>query len=297
MAPELAHGLMRVLIEESCRVQELGHYSAYSGEAETVAVLGGAGRMGSWLGRFLATQGHRVRIVDPAAAANGTEGASLADALWDATLAFVATPLEGVGDRIDEIVGSGFHGVVCDIASVKGHLGGAIARARAAGVGITSLHPMFGPDVRTLSDRVIVVCDCGDAAATARVSALFGETAATLVPLSLERHDEIASYVLGLSHLINLVFARVLAGSGFSHDELAAVGSTTFQAQMTTTTDVVGESPELYYSIQSLNPRNREVYAALARTVEEWAGWVDRSEPGEFARAMQAAAAWVERRG
>jgi len=136
LPPELAHDLMRLLIEESCRVQEIGHHSAYSGTAESVAVLGGAGRMGGWLVRFLETQGHRVRVVDAAAPAD----ADLRAALWEATLAFVATPLAGVGERLDEIVASGFSGAVCDVASVKGHLRPAIERAMAtAGAWITDL--------------------------------------------------------------------------------------------------------------------------------------------------------------
>ena len=292
LAPEMAHDLMRQLIEEACRLQEIGHYSAYSGEAATIAILGGAGRMGRWLTRFLESQGHRVRIVDPEAAPG--EGVALGDALAGASLAIVSTPLATVPEAIDAIVASGFRGVVCDIASVKGHLRSAIERARAVGVGVTSIHPMFGPDVRTLSDRVIVVCDCGDQAATERVATLFRETAARLVPLSLARHDEIAGYVLGLSHFANLAFARALARSGLSRAELESVGSTTFRSQMNTTAAVVAENPELYFSIQKLNGFSRRIHSELARAVSEWSDWIEGDDAEAFAVAMRGAHGWIE---
>jgi chorismate mutase/prephenate dehydrogenase len=296
VSSDLARGLMRLLIEESCRIQEVEQYSAYSGEAESILVVGGAGRMGRWLVRFLASQGHRVRIHDPAAAGESLPGevvATLEAGLDGATLALVATPLEGVAAAIDAVSERGFGGVVCDVASLKGHLRPALERARERGAAVTSIHPMFGPGARTLSEQVIVVCDCGDRAATEKVVALFSETAATLVELSLERHDEIASYVLGLSHLLNLVFARALAESGVGHRELAAVGSTTFHAQLATTAIVIAESPELYFAIQRLNANTERVHRGLAESLADWTRWVAADDREAFARAMRSALDWL----
>jgi chorismate mutase / prephenate dehydrogenase len=296
VAPDLARGLMRLLIEEACRIQEVEQYSAYSGEAESILVLGGAGRMGRWLVRFLASQGHRVRVFDPAAVAGRGPAAavdSLDAGLDGATLVFVATPLETVAESIDAVTGRGFGGVVCDVASLKAHLRPALERARVRGAGVTSIHPMFGPGARTLSDQVIVVCDCGDRRATDRVVALFCETAATLVELSLERHDEIASYVLGLSHLLNLVFARSLAESGLGHRELAAVGSTTFHAQLATTASVIAESPDLYFGIQKLNANTDRVHRRLAASLDDWTRWIAAGDLEAFSRAMRSALDWL----
>ncbi|GMU64928.1 MAG: hypothetical protein AMXMBFR36_12020 [Acidobacteriota bacterium] len=292
----LARELMRSLIEESCRVQEAEHYSAFSGEAESVLVVGGAGQMGRWLVRFLESQGHRVRIFDPASpAGDPTRAETLAEGLAGASLALVAVPLATTASAIDAVVDAGFRGVVCDVASLKQHLRPAFERARAAGAAVASLHPMFGPGARTLSGRVVVVCDCGVPAATARVAALFRETAATLIELDLERHDRVAAWVLGLSHLINLVFVRALVSSGLGAAELAAIGSTTYAAQLATTRSVAGESPDLYYGIQRLNPFTPEVHGRTAAALEEWTRWVARGDEAGFSAAMSAARSWLDR--
>ncbi|MBP9146714.1 MAG: prephenate dehydrogenase/arogenate dehydrogenase family protein [Thermoanaerobaculia bacterium] len=303
LAPELARGVMRQLVEEACRVQEIDHFSTYSGESESILVVGGAGKMGQWLVRFFETQGHRVLIHDPALAALATSEASeaaggetvaaLADGLAAASMVFVAVPLDRVAGVVAEIAGLGYRGVLCDVASVKEHLRPALDAARDRGVAVTSIHPMFGAGARTLSDKVICLCDCGVPAATERVAGLFRETAVTLVPLSLERHDEIASYVLGLSHFLNLLFARVLATSGLSFAELTAVGSTTFHSQFATTESVVRENPLLYYEIQKSNRFSERVYREIERASADWIGWVERSEPGSFAEAMTGLSAWL----
>lgn len=295
LAPELASAVMGSLIDEACRVQEVERHAAYSGAAETVLVVGGRGRMGRWFGRFFGSQGHAVRVLD-----RNPDDGELADAgtlaagLEGATLALIAVPMEQVAESLDEIAAAGFGGTVCEIASLKGHLAPALARARAAGLAVTSIHPMFGPGVRTLAGRVICLCDCGVPRATEHVAGLFRDTAATLVPLSIERHDEIAAYVLGLSHLSNLVFARALAQSGLALGELSAVGSSTFQAQLATTAAVAGESPELYFAIQKLNAATPRVHAGLARAVEEITRWIAEGRLDAFAEAMAEARRWLE---
>lgn len=292
---DLAHGLMQQLIAEACRLQEEAHFSGYSGGAETVLVVGGAGKMGGWLARFFANQGHAVRSYDPRGSGSGEMPAarSLGDGLAGASLAVVAVPLDGTPAAIEEVVASGWRGLLFDVASLKGHLRPALARARGAGIAVTSLHPMFGPGARVLSDKVICLCDCGDEAATERAASLFRETAARLVYLSLEEHDRIASRVLGLSHFVNLLFGRALSESGLSRTELDAVGSTTFHAQLATTASVLQEDPELYFAIQRLNPFTAEVYEGLARALGEWRGWVDEGNDAAFVAAMEKARGWL----
>ncbi len=295
LAPELARGVMQQLVEEARRVQEVDHFSTYSGEAESILVVGGAGKMGGWLVRFFETQGHKVLVFDPASRGEGGAVAvTLAAGLAAASMVFVAVPLDRVAATVDEIAALGFSGVLCDVASVKEHLRPALEAARGRGIAVTSIHPMFGAGARTLSDKVICLCDCGVPAATERVAALFRETAVTLVPLSLERHDEIASYVLGLSHFLNLLFARVVARSGLSFAELAAVGSTTFHSQFVTTESVLRENPLLYYEIQRSNRFSERVYREVERAAADWIGWVKNGDSGRFADAMTALAAWLD---
>lgn len=294
LTPHLARSIMQLLIAESREEQERQTYSSYSGEAERILIVGGRGKMGRWLSCFFRNQGHEVLVHDVRQGEPAEDGAvSLEAGLARASCTVVSTSLEAVPAVIDEIAWRHYGGVVFDIASLKGHLKPALDRARAAGVRVTSIHPMFGPSARTLADKVICLCDCGDADATRVVEGFFRETAASLVRLSLEEHDRLVAYVLGLSHLINLLFVRVLAGSGDGVEGLRRVGSTTFLAQLATSATVIRENPDLYFAIQRLNPFTPKVYRALTEAVREVTGLVRDNDRAGFAVLMQAGRSWM----
>lgn len=289
LPPGAVRSLMETLIETARDEQEAVSYSTYRGELESILVVGGLGKMGRWFVDFLGNQGHRVSVWDTAAV--GDRG--LGDALGEASMALLAVPPEAVVGALDDLAGRQYGGTVFDIASLKAHLRPAITRARRAGLAVTSLHPMFGPNTRALSGQVVCVCDCGDPEATRRAEALFRDTAATLVRLSLEEHDRVISYVLGFSHLLNLLFAKVLANSGTTFDHLNRVGSTTFHAQIGTTATVVGEDAALYFGIQQLNPFTPELYEAVRRELQELTGWVLGDDQASFAGMMERARDWM----
>jgi len=86
--------------------------------------------------------------------------------------------------------------------------------------------------------------------------------------MSLDDHDRLIAYVLGLSHALNIAFFTALAESGEAAPKLAQMSSTTFDAQLDVASRVAQESPELYYEIQSLNDYGAESLEALSQAVE-----------------------------
>lgn len=295
----LSRNIMQLLLAESRAEQERLTYAAYTGSAERIAIIGGRGKMGRWLARFFSNQGHSVGIFDvgeavPQQPDDGlTSYSSLDHALDASTFAAVAVPLEAVPSVIEDVAHRGYAGILFDIASLKGHLKPAIAKSHKAGVSVTSIHPMFGPSAKTLSDQVICLCDCGDATATQRVRGFFAETAATLVDLSLDEHDRIASYVLGLSHLTNILFTRVLMHEGDSFEAINRVGSTTFHSQMATTGTVMQDNPELYFAIQKLNPYTEGLYAAVADEFANLTRSVAEGDRERFVTLMREGKEWL----
>ncbi len=291
LSPTTVRSLMQVLISAARAEQERISFSTYQGSAESIAVIGGAGRMGRWFVDFFRNQGHHVSISDPADPA----GPSLEDATAGTSLALIATPPDTVPLVLGSLASCGYQGTAFDIASLKDHLRPAITDAGEAGLSVTSIHPMFGPETRTLADQVICVCDCGDTAAAHRVRDLFSDTAATIVELSLEEHDRVVLYVLGLSHLVNLLFAKVLMGGNADFASLDRVGSTTFHAQVETASTVIGEDPGLYYMIQRLNPFTPDLYQALRREFDELSGWVLGDDRESFTEMMLQGRQWMSR--
>jgi chorismate mutase/prephenate dehydrogenase len=294
--PDLAETLLTALIEASLTRQETERVAASGrGEGRTAIVVGGLGRMGDWTARFLAEQGWRVVIADPAVdEPDALSVRKLDDAPADADLIVLAAPIQASADLLGALIVRGTGALVLDLASVKGPLIPQLQRAAEAGLRVASVHPMFGPDTRLLAGRHVLFMDCGRADAVREARALFAETMADCVDVPLEAHDGLMAWVLGLSHATNLVFADAVAGSGRSPDELAEIASTTFGRQLAIARDVTHENPALYFEIQRLNPDQPAVLESLRRSVERLIGAVEQGDGQAFAERMTAAADWVE---
>jgi chorismate mutase/prephenate dehydrogenase len=284
----LGRDLARFLIEKAVAEQASLRDAVYSGDALDTVVVGGKGGMGRWIGRFLAGQGHRVRVVDPAGGDSPFEEASSLAAAADADLVMVAVPMSACAAILEDLAELGPRGVVAEMCSLKGHLGPVVDRLRAAGVRVVSFHPMFGPDVRMLEGRTVAFCTDAPRADLEVVEGLFADTSARLVEMGPAEHDRRMGLVLGLTHLANLVFARALVHSGVGAAELAEVAGVTFGRQIATTREVTAENPSLYYEIQALNSLTPDTGRWLRAALDEWLDAVAEPDHGRFSELMTA---------
>lgn len=289
VSPELAEKILRMLIRGSLTTQEREQVVAGNqGSGRTALVIGGAGKMGAWFSEFLASQGFRVAIADPSGTLPGFEHVEdWSRSSLDYDLIVVATPL-AVGNRVlQQLALAKPRGVIFDIGSLKTPLRQGLQALQDAGCKVTSLHPMFGPDTDLLSGRHIIFVDLGNVDALQTAQGLFSATMAERAVMSLDEHDRLIAYVLGLSHALNIAFFTALAESGEAAPRLAQLSSTTYDAQVDIATRVSVESPELYFEIQSLNDYGRESLDALRAAVEKLWKAVSQRDQATFVRMMQ----------
>ena len=295
LPPELAGEIMGSLIRASLTYQERTRVEAQtSGAGKRVLIIGGAGKMGAWFGQFLSSQGFAVEIADTSEAPSPF--ARVAD--WragtlDYDIVIVATPMQVTGEVLVELAARRPRGLVIDIGSLKSPLKVGLKRLVEAGCKVTSIHPMFGPDAHLLSGRHVVFCDVGVPEATREARALFAPTMAEQHEMSIDDHDRLMAYVLGLSHALNLAFFTALAESGEGAPKLAHMSSTTFDSQLEVASRVADESPELYYEIQRLNAYGEESLQALKDAVERLVATVSGGDEAEFTRMMRQGRAYL----
>jgi chorismate mutase/prephenate dehydrogenase len=110
---------------------------------------------------------------------------------------------------------------------------------------------------------------------------------------TLDDHDRLIAYVLGLSHAVNIAFFTALAGSGEAAPRLVRLSSTTFDAQFDVAAKVASESPALYFEIQRLNEYGAESLEALSWAVERLRKLVETGDAAGFEQMMLTGRAYV----
>jgi len=296
ISPDLAESLLRQLIQSSLTTQERSRVAAHAqGSGKRALVIGGRGKMGGWFAEFLASQGFRVAIADPAAGPQGFDQVSdWQSAPLDYDLIVLATPLGATAELLHLLAQRAPRGLIFDLGSLKTPLRAGLHALVQAGCRVTSLHPMFGPDTELLSGRHVIFIDLGHPQALAEAQELFAPTMAERVVMDLDEHDRLIAYVLGLSHALNIAFFTALADSGEAALRLAKLSSTTFDSQLEVASRVASESPELYYEIQSSNEYGGESLKALQNAVQRLVAAVQDKNSREFAALMTRGRAYLD---
>ncbi|OGS43754.1 MAG: hypothetical protein A3K76_04935 [Euryarchaeota archaeon RBG_13_57_23] len=285
----LATELAVLLINDAVKIQTRN--AAKNLRGRSALIVGGSGRMGAWMCRFLSGRGASVTLWDPRGSLPGYRSVkSVRKVASESDLVVIASPLGVAAKELREVLRSSPQGTVFDICSVKDHLAKDIKAAAGRGTRITSVHPMFGPGVASPRGRNVLVCKCGCAGADREIVGLFSSAGAKVTKIGVDGHDELMAYVLGLPHLCTIAFASTAEKSRIPFAELARVQGPSFDRLARSAIELSKESRRVYHDIQLLNPKSKDMisgmekalaelrFAALARDPEAFRTIIDRCE-------------------
>ena len=256
------------------------------GFEKSALIIGGCGKMGQWFARFLSNQGFRVDISDLNQDENNVDYKTVK---LDYDYIIVAAPIDASGKILKDLATLKPKGIVLDIGSIKSPLKLPLMQLSDAGCKVVSIHPMFGPDVKLLSNKHVIFINMGDSASVEKVKQLFKPTMAEQIDMQLEDHDRLVAYILGLSHIVNIAFMLVLSESGEAAGTLSKLSSTTFDAQFAIGENVVSENPHLYLEIQKLNNYSSSTLNALGDAVQRIITVISNNQEQAFVKIMQKA--------
>jgi len=225
-----------------------------------VAIIGGAGKMGRWLTRYLIQHEHDVTISDIDRKNAGRFAKSLRIKLFNsnskaarsADLIAICTPINTVPNVINEILNDlNPSATVMEISSVKFPVISIMRKIALMGIRVLSVHPLFGPGVEDPSGERMALVPIHDAASEISFAKqLFPDI--EIISVDIEKHDHAMALTLSLTHFINIVLASVLAEEDVK--ELKNLGGTTFTMQLLLSESIMTENPGLCASIQMSNP-------------------------------------------
>ncbi|MCX8171024.1 MAG: prephenate dehydrogenase/arogenate dehydrogenase family protein [Candidatus Bathyarchaeota archaeon] len=229
-----------------------------------VAIIGGAGKMGSWFARYFLNRGQDVVIFD----VNSDKAYLIAESLGVkvckssseaariSDLLFVATPIEVTPKVISEVASELKKGsIIAEISSLKSKVFPVLREVSKLGLKTLSIHPLFGSGAQDMAGEKIALIPVSNPRLEESLAReIFPE--ASIIPVDCYLHDKIMALTLSLTHFINIAFASIIGEEDICM--LRQLGGTTFTLQLTLSEAVMTEDPSLYASIQMNNEHTVE---------------------------------------
>ena len=236
------------------------------GMKKKITIIGAGGKMGGWFCKYFAGMGFEVTGHDSENKVTGrgiTVSDSLVGSILNTDYVMLCTPTRRTPEIIRLIAKEMKRGTyLVDISSEKAKTISALSKIPAK-INPVCVHPMFGPGTKRMRGKNVISIPVKDAKKELAVArSLF--PGANFVTIDSTEHDKKVAVILGLTHLVNLVFANIL-----SKDEKMSLtekmSGTTFKIQKILSESILTESPELIETIIA-NPEIR-------KTAEEF--WKD----------------------
>jgi prephenate dehydrogenase len=221
---------------------------------QQVAIIGAAGRMGSWFTSYFVQHGLEVLAYDiddkklNKRARKVRVQNSITACVRQADLVLVCVPVQNTPQIIKECTKSmKDNAVIAEISSVKKKTFVALKNAP-HNLQPLCIHPMFGPGAsKTGVVRVLLIPVRNEKKEMEVAKGIF-ENAKVMLMTDAKQHDKAIAIILGLTYFANIVFAKLMIASD-NISMLKQVSGTTFGLQSLIAESILTEEPDLVIAL------------------------------------------------
>jgi len=222
-----------------------------------IAIVGVNGKMGKWFANYFHKMGFKVKGFDTNNEIKEKfidKAHSLVSAILQIDYVLLCTPTKNTPEIIrlisKEMKRDSY---LIEISSHKAKTAQTLLKTPSK-INPICIHPMFGPSIKNIAGKNVIIVPIKDAQKELTVTKLLFP-GANFVTIDAAEHDKKIAVILGLTHLINIAFANILA----KDDQISLtekMAGTTFKAQRIIAESILTESAELIETIVS-NPEVR----------------------------------------
>ena len=222
-----------------------------------IAIVGVNGKMGKWFANYFHKMGFKVKGFDTNNEIKEKfiiKANSLVSAILQIDYVLLCTPTKNTPEIIRLISKEMKRGsYLIEISSQKSKTAQTLLKTPSK-INPICIHPMFGPSIKNIAGKNVIIVPIKDAQKELTATKLLFP-GANFVTIDAVEHDKKIAVILGLTHLINIAFANILA----KDDQISLtekMAGTTFKAQRIIAESILTESAELIETIVS-NPEVR----------------------------------------
>lgn len=207
-----------------------------------ITVIGGRGRMGKFFTQQLTAAGHNVSVLEH-------EDWEYADSLLSkAELVLVSVPIERTVDVIKRAAKYlAPTTALADITSIKAQPVQAMLEYHMGSV--MGLHPMFGPNIKSLSGQKVVVCPGRNDDSFQWFLKFIENKGGELIVCTPQEHDRVMAIVQAVRHFSRFSFGVFLAEEGIDLDRSLSMSSPNYRLEIDIVKSLFAQNPRLCVDI------------------------------------------------
>lgn len=231
-------------------------------KSKKIGIIGGSQGIGSWLVNFLSENGCQVAYSSDDGLGDFLTNIQL---VVSVDIVVLAVPISAMEEVLDEIYPYLQDRVLVDVCSVKTNIVSKFQALHETYPRIVSnyisLHPMFGPSVRSVKGQVVLFNYFhGEKKHLAQMwKDLFSQHDAIVYDIDYQEHDRMMGIIQGLNHFNVFVSAKTLADLGGNLATIKKLSSPSYHIFIIFFARYVMQNPRLYAEIQIYNPYVKEV--------------------------------------
>lgn len=252
------------------------------------AAVIGAGPMGLWLAKHLSRKGFAVKVFDKNTKLLKSLGIgrrilparSLTEAVGDAEIVMLAVGAKNAAALVRRIV-QRFQGkTLVDVSAVKTPVAKALKRINLRNNTVVLLHPLFGPGVRNLEDKTVVLAVYRNRRAEYRMCRELFSPSKVLV-MSPREHDLKMAASMALTRILLLALFETwrkkrVEDLVFSQKAVRLAASTILTESSSLTSEIIAQNPytakliqETFKTIQSVKTNPSKAVETIRKRVSK----------------------------
>ncbi len=264
-----------------------------------IAIIGGTGNFGRIFARLFKEEGHEVvitgRDVLKGERVAGEEGVRFSNdnikAAKESDVVIISVYIENTIDVIKQVAPHVRPGcLLMDFTSVKVEPTQAMLKHAKNGVEIIGTHPMFGPRTRTIEGLTFIITPVRTGKWEGFIKEFLEKQKSKVIWTTPEEHDRIMGVVQGLTHFTYIAIASTLRELEIDVKQSRKFASPIYELMLDLVARIVGQSPQLYASIQMHNPKTDAVRRTFINEIEKLNQIIENRDMGAFKEIMSKSA-------
>lgn len=280
ISPQLIEDVLRRVMRDSYQSQDKVGYTKTRDDGRPVVVVGGKGKLGQLFVRLFESSGYPVAILEQEDWPNAEQ------ILSNAALVLMSVPIHLTESLIAQLPPLPDDCVLADVTSVKSAPLSAMLAQH--GGPVLGLHPMFGPDSKSIVKQVVIACHGRGEVHYQWLLEQIKIWGASIHISGAARHDEAMSLIQVMKHFSSFVYGNHLMSEQAPLKELLAMSSPIYRLELAMVGRLFAQSPGLYADIIFSDAKH---VAIVERYAERLSGLVEflknKDKAGFIARFEQ----------